>query len=119
MDPSGQPLLFETYLPYDTVTARTGQLWRGFAGITVSSLLLLIVLMLPILWRLLDRVRAAHDQRVHLLERAVDASATERQRVAASLHDGVVQELAGDVVRRSQARPTRPAPRVTTGWPGP
>jgi two-component system, NarL family, sensor kinase len=93
--PSGQPLLFETYQPYDTVTTRTGQLWRGFAGITVSSLLLLIVLMLPILWRLLDRVRAAHDQRVQLLERAVDASTSERQRVAASLHDGVVQELAG------------------------
>jgi two-component system, NarL family, sensor kinase len=93
--PSGQPLLFETYLPYDTVSTRTGQLWRGFAGITVSSLLLLIVLMLPILWRLLDRLRAAHDQRVQLLEHAVDASTVERQRVAASLHDGVVQELAG------------------------
>jgi len=93
--PGGQPLLFETYLPYDTVATRTGQLWRGFAGITVSSLLLLIVLLLPLLWRLLDRVRAAHDQRVQLLERAVDASTAERRRVAASLHDGVVQELAG------------------------
>jgi two-component system NarL family sensor kinase len=92
--PSGKPLLFETYLPYDTVTARAGQLWRGFAGITLTCLLLLIVLMLPILWRLLDRVNAAQVQRVLLLEHAVDASGDERRRIAGTLHDGVVQELA-------------------------
>ena len=50
--------------------------------------------MLPILWRLLDRVNSAQDQRVALLEHAVDASSDERQRIAATLHDGVVQELA-------------------------
>lgn len=92
--PSGQPLLFETYLPYTEVTKRTAELWRGFAGITVSSLLLLITLMLPILWRLLDRVRAAQEHRVGLLQHAVDASADERRRIASTLHDGVVQELA-------------------------
>jgi signal transduction histidine kinase len=91
--PSGVPLLFETYLPYDSVTARTGELWRGFAGITLTSLLLLIALMLPILWRLMDRLNAAQSQRVALLEHAVDASADERRRIAATLHDGVVQEL--------------------------
>ena len=92
--PNGSPLLFETYLPYDTVASRTGALWRGFAGITVTSLLLLLVLMLPIIWRLLDRVQAVQDQRVALLEHAVDASTAERRRIAATLHDGVVQELA-------------------------
>jgi signal transduction histidine kinase len=89
-----KPLLFETYLPYDTVASRTGALWRGFAGITVTSLMLLLVLMLPIIWRLLDRVKAVQDQRVALLEHAVDASTAERMRIAATLHDGVVQELA-------------------------
>jgi signal transduction histidine kinase len=92
--PNGAPLLFETYLPYDTVTARTSALWRGFAGITLTSLLLLLAFMLPIIWRLLDRVRAAQEQRVALLEHAVDASSDERRRIAATLHDGVVQELA-------------------------
>jgi signal transduction histidine kinase len=93
--PSGRPLLFETYAPYDGVTSRAGQLWRGFAGITLSSLLLLIVLMLPVVWRLLGRVRDAQRQRERLLERAVEASTDERRRIAGSLHDGVVQELAG------------------------
>jgi two-component system NarL family sensor kinase len=92
--PSGSPLLFETYAPYDTVTARTHQLWKGFAGVTLTSLLLLVVLLLPILWRLLDRLKRAQTQREALLQRAVDASTEERRRIAGALHDGVVQDLA-------------------------
>jgi signal transduction histidine kinase len=92
--PSGQPLLFETYSPYRLVTQRTGELWRGFAGITISSLLILVALLLPILWRLLNRVSRAQRQREVLLQRAVDASDEERQRIAGTLHDGPVQELA-------------------------
>jgi two-component system, NarL family, sensor kinase len=92
--PSGQPLLFETYSPYRQVTQRTGELWRGFAGITISSVLILVVLLLPILWRLLNRITRAQRQREVLLQRAVDASEEERQRIAGTLHDGPVQELA-------------------------
>jgi signal transduction histidine kinase len=92
--PSGQPLLFETYSPYSQVTQRTGELWRGFAGITISSLLILVALLLPILWRLLNRISRAQTQREVLLQRAVDASEEERQRIAGTLHDGPVQELA-------------------------
>ena len=40
------------------------------------------------------RLRRAEEQRIELLQRAVDASADERRRIAASLHDGPVQELA-------------------------
>ncbi|KRD45298.1 hypothetical protein ASE38_15140 [Cellulomonas sp. Root930] len=92
--PDGTPLLFETYSRYDVVTDRSTALWRGFAGITVTSLLLLVVLMLPVLWTLLDRLRRGQRQREVLLLRAVEASDQERRRIAATLHDGVVQELA-------------------------
>jgi two-component system, NarL family, sensor kinase len=92
--PRGSEMLFEMYAPYDQVGQRAGELWRGFAGVTLSSLLLLVVLVAPILWRLLERLRRAQGQRELLLERAVDASAEERRRIAASLHDGPVQELA-------------------------
>ena len=92
--PSGTEALFEIYTPYDEVSQRTGQLWRGFAGVTLSSLLLFVVLLAPLLWHLLRRVRRAQRQRELLLERAVDASATERRRIAATLHDGPVQDLA-------------------------
>ncbi len=93
--PSGSPLLFETYVRYDEVTARSAQLWRGFAGITLSSILFLVVLLLPVLWRLLDRLRRGQEQREALLRRALDASDQERRRIAGTLHDGVVQDLAG------------------------
>jgi signal transduction histidine kinase len=92
--PSGTPLLFETYAPYDTVTARTGQLWKGFAGVTLTSQLLLVVLLIPILLRLLERLKCAQAQREALLRRTVDASTEERRRIAGALHDGVVQDLA-------------------------
>jgi signal transduction histidine kinase len=93
--PEGHPLLFETYAPYAGVTSRAGQLWRGFAGITLSSLLALIVLMVPVVWWLLGKLRHGQSQREALLERAVEASTDERRRIAGNLHDGVVQELAG------------------------
>lgn len=92
--PAGNPVLFETYAPYDEVTTRTGQIWRGFAGVTLTSLLLLVVLLMPILWRLLNRLKRSQEQREALLQRAVDASTEERRRIAGALHDGVVQDLA-------------------------
>jgi two-component system, NarL family, sensor kinase len=92
--PSGKKALFEIYTSYDAVGQRTTQLWRGFAGVTLTSLLLFVLLLTPLLWHLLRRVRRAQRQRELLLERAVDASATERRRIAATLHDGPVQDLA-------------------------
>ena len=72
--PDGTPLLLETYMSYDDVETRATNLWRGFAGIIVTCMLLLIVFLLPILWRLLDRLNAAQDQRVALLEHTVNVS---------------------------------------------
>jgi two-component system NarL family sensor kinase len=91
--PAGKPLLFETYSRYQSVSARSSQLVRGFAGITLSSLLLFIVLLAPVLFTLLRRLRRAQANREALLQHAVHASADERRRIAATVHDGVVQEL--------------------------
>ena len=51
------------------------------------------------------------------MQRALDASADERQRIAAALHDGVVQELAATsfaVAGGAEAAELRPA---STSWP--
>jgi signal transduction histidine kinase len=93
--PSGQPLLFETYAPYDGIGARASELRRGFAGITISSLLALSVLLVPVVLRLLRQIKDDQQRRQDLLERAVAASTDERRRIAGSLHDGVIQDLAG------------------------
>ncbi|WP_439592251.1 sensor histidine kinase [Microbacterium sp.] len=91
--PDGRELLFEIYLPYEPVAARSADLQRGFAGVTTSSLLLLVVLTAPIVWGLLRRLRGEERARADLLQRAVDASDAERRRIAGTLHDGPVQEL--------------------------
>src|SRR6201999_1417268 len=46
-------------------------------------------------WQLARRLRRGFDERERLLESAIEASDTERRRIAADLHDGVVQDLAG------------------------
>ena len=92
--PSGRPLLFETYFRYDQVADRASELWRGFAAITFSSIAAVVVLLVPLVWALVVRARRAHRQREAMLQRAMDASLDERRRIAATLHDGVVQELA-------------------------
>jgi two-component system NarL family sensor kinase len=91
--PDGRQMLFEVYLPYEPVAARSADLWRGFAGVTTSSLLLLVVATAPIVWGLLARLRREERRRADLLQHAVDASDAERRRVAGTLHDGPVQEL--------------------------
>lgn len=108
--PTGKLVLFETYRTYESVTARSGSLWRGFGGTIVSSLLLFVVLITPLLWTLIDRLRQGRAAREILLQRALDASTDERQRIAADLHDGVVQELvaASLLVAGAQASTTGP-----------
>lgn len=107
--PDGTPLLFEIYPSYDTVEGRSAQLWRGIAGITVTSLLLLVALLSPVLSGLLRRLRQGQHQRELLLHQALDASAEERRRIASTLHDGVVQELAATsyAVAGTEARARR------------
>jgi signal transduction histidine kinase len=93
--PHGDALVMETYSPYSTVHEVTTELWRGFTPITLASLLALMVLLLPVVGHLIRRLRQSQRQREALLERAVQASAEERRRIAATLHDGVVQDLVG------------------------
>jgi signal transduction histidine kinase len=92
--PNGTPLLFETYFKYDTVSTRSHELWRGFAGITLTSIAALLVLLAPLVWGLVSRARRARVEREQLASWALEASHEERRRIAATLHDGVVQQLA-------------------------
>ena len=92
--PDGHPLLFEAYYRYRLVADRSHDLWRGFSGIVISSLAAVALLLTPLLWSFYRRARSAQAQREALMRRAADASTQERQRIAATLHDGVVQQLA-------------------------
>lgn len=93
--PAGVPLLFETYSRYSSVTQRSRDVWLAFAPITFGALLLLQVVQVPLAWSMARRLRQGQYERERLLRRAIAASDAERRRIAADLHDGVVQELAG------------------------
>jgi signal transduction histidine kinase len=92
---SGRPLLFETYLRFSDVAASGRKVWLAFLPALVVALLMLWLLQMPIALSLARRLRRAHAEREALLLRALNASDTERRVIAADLHDGVVQDLAG------------------------
>jgi two-component system NarL family sensor kinase len=92
--PNRTALLFETYFKYDSVVARSHQLWRGFAGIILTSIGALMLLLVPLVWALVNRTRRARADRDRAAAWALAASDEERRHIAATLHDGVVQQLA-------------------------
>jgi signal transduction histidine kinase len=93
--PAGQPLLFETYQAYGSIAAETRKVLRSFVPALAGALLLLWVLQIPLARSMVRRLREGQREREALLLRAMEASDSERRRIAADLHDGVVQDLAG------------------------
>jgi two-component system, NarL family, sensor kinase len=92
---SGHRLLFETYLRYTAVDATGRQLFGTFAPEMLAGLGLLWLVQLPLAWSLARRLRRHQERHEQLLLHALDASDAERRRIAADLHDTVVQELVG------------------------
>jgi two-component system NarL family sensor kinase len=91
----GEPLLFETLQRSSSVTQGERHLLATFAPVLVVALLVFAVLLVPLVWGLARRLRRAANDRARLLEESIDVSDRERRRIAADLHDGPVQQLAG------------------------
>lgn len=93
--PNGDQVVYEQYEKYDSVIGNSRRLLRRLALPLVAGLLVLWLTQLPLARSLVRRVRTAEAEHAVLLERAITASERERERIAADLHDGVVQDLAG------------------------
>jgi two-component system NarL family sensor kinase len=93
--PTGRPLLFETYQPYGVITTASHRMWSSSLPVLLGGLVLLYLVQAPLAYRMAKRLRAAQEQREQLLLSSLGASDKERRRIAADLHDGVVQGLAG------------------------
>ena len=107
----GRPLLFETYQRSSSVTASGADLLARFAPALVGALLAIAVLLVPLAWSLASRLRREHSQREALLRRALDASELERGRIAADLHDGILQDLSAAAFSLSALDERTPAAR--------
>jgi two-component system NarL family sensor kinase len=92
---NGRPLLFEAYQRFSSISDSGRHLWLSFMPALLGALLVLGLLQLPLAWSMARRLRAGQEERETLLRKALEASDSERRRIARVLHDGVVQELAG------------------------
>jgi two-component system NarL family sensor kinase len=93
--PDGTQLLFEIYQRFSSVNASGERLLGVLAPPLLGGLLVLVLFQVPLAWSMARRLQRGHREREALLASAVEASTQERRRIAADLHDGVVQDLAG------------------------
>ena len=93
--PSRRRVLFEVYVRFDSVGASAGSLIRELAPTLLGAAAVLLAIQFPLALSLARRLQRGRKEREELLQRAVDAGNTERRRIAASLHDNIVQDLAG------------------------
>jgi two-component system NarL family sensor kinase len=92
---TGQRLLFETYQPYQTITDASRRTWLTSLPVLLGGLVLLYLVQAPLAYRMARRLRRSQDEREALLLASLAAADRERVMIAADLHDGVVQGLAG------------------------
>jgi two-component system NarL family sensor kinase len=93
--PDGTQVLFEIYQRFGSINASSERLLRGLAPPLLAGLVVLVLFQVPLAWSMARRLQRGHSDRERLLVAAVDSSSQERRRIAADLHDGAVQDLAG------------------------
>lgn len=101
--PDGTPLLFETYQRASSIEDRRSEIAATFVPVLIAMLAAFALLVVPLAWVFVRRVRAASRDRERLMHRAIESSDRERRRIAGDLHDGPVQELVGLSMRLAAA----------------
>lgn len=101
--PSGETFLYESYFAIDGINESAGRIRSSFVPIVLAPLALLEVIHLGLAGWMSRRLRREQAAREQLLKRALEASDAERRRIAADLHDGVVQDLVGTSLTVSAA----------------
>ncbi|GAA1479102.1 hypothetical protein GCM10009623_35480 [Nocardioides aestuarii] len=95
VDADGEPVVIESYLEAEPMEENARTVLFGFGLVIVGATVLLALVVLPLAVDLCRHVERAQRDRSRLMRHAVLASDLERRRIARTLHDGVVQDLAG------------------------
>lgn len=91
----GNAVVVELYAPYDLVDRHATGMRNSFVPLMVVVLLVLAAAQLALVLVLGRRLARSERRRSRLLQRMIETSDAERRRVAAEVHDGVVQDLVG------------------------
>lgn len=91
----GTRFVIETYQRTEQLGQASTALWRSFLPVLVLALLALALAQLPLAWWYGRLTRREARARADLILTADRAREDERRRIAADLHDSVVQDLAG------------------------
>ena len=93
--PGQEQLAFEAYYDYARVDETATTLFWYLIPLVLVPLVVLQCIQVPIVGSLARRVRRHEAEQSRLLELTVSVSERERIRIAADLHDGPIQDLAG------------------------
>jgi signal transduction histidine kinase len=106
---NGETLVVETYFGQASIQREAALLRNRIIPVALGALIVLQLVQEPIGLSLLRRVRRQDAQRTALLARSLTASERERHAIAADVHDGPVQELAGVGYALAALKPSMPA----------
>ncbi len=94
-DAAGQPIVFESYWSTDRMRADNRDIVAKLSWLALGALALFQLALLPLVRTLVRRVDSARHERNLMVRHALSASDLERRRIAADLHDGLIQDLTG------------------------
>jgi signal transduction histidine kinase len=109
----GSTVALEMYFSQDRVRTAEAEERARLVAFSLAGLLVLAFAQLPVSIWLMRRISRAQHDRDRMRETALVSSERERRLLARSLHDGVVQELAGAAYALGSREPADPLPPDT------
>ncbi|MGY1732149.1 sensor histidine kinase [Geodermatophilus sp. SYSU D01045] len=111
VDVGTERMAVEAYFATEAIDEQAARLRGEIVPLAVGALVVLQLVQLPIAASLARRVRRQEAERLDLVTRSLAASDRERRAIAADVHDGPVQDLAGVSYALGALRSAVPAER--------
>ncbi len=114
VDLDDERVVVEAYFSYDGIEQQAARFRGQMIPLAVGALVVLQLIQLPIATSLARRLRRQETERAELMARTLTASERDRRAIAADVHDGPVQDLAGVSYGLSALRASVPEDRQPT-----